>query len=439
MLIRHTSRFVLPCCLLLGALAQPQSPPTIATPAEQRIAAARKAIAASPQDHQAHTALALALADRARETTGRAYYDQAQEAVRKSLELSPGGFEARKAQAWVLLGQQEFAKSLEIARELNKQVPDDIQVYGFLVDAYIALGRYPEAEKTAQLMLDLRANHVPAFTRAAHLRELFGDVEGALELMDRAYRRLPPAETEERAWTLTQIAHLHLMAGKPDRAEPFLSESLKLFPSYPHAVAAMAGVRAAQGKQEEAAELLRQRYEAAPRPESLYALGRALERNGRAAEAKRAYTEFEAQARARVELADNANHELVFYYADVARRPADALRVARHEAERRQDVHTLDAYAWALHRNGKSAEARREIERALAVGIKDADMLYRAGVIAQAANDQAAAEKYYRQSLDASAVSESAEAARKALARRKAVPAKAAGPPQPAAGRRAPQ
>ena len=51
------------------------------------------------------------------------------------------------------------------------------------------------------------------------------------------------------------------------------------------------------------------------------------------------------------------------------------LRVAKQEFAWRHDVYTLDAYAWALHVNGQDAEARKQIETALAVGIRDSKIL----------------------------------------------------------------
>ena len=59
-------------------------------------------------------------------------------------------------------------------------------VYGFLVDAYAELGDYAEAEKAAQWMLDLRPGNVPGLTRAAYLRELFGDLDGRARADGRA-------------------------------------------------------------------------------------------------------------------------------------------------------------------------------------------------------------------------------------------------------------
>ena len=55
--------------------------------------------------------------------------------------------------------------------------------------------------------------------------------------------------------------------------------------------------------------------------------------------------------------------------------PAKALEVAQREYAWRRDVYTLDAYAWALHVNGRDAEARKQIETALAVGVRDEKLL----------------------------------------------------------------
>jgi hypothetical protein len=79
---------------------------------------------------------------------------------------------------------------------------------------------------------------------------------------------------------------------------------------------------------------------------------------------------------------NNSNRELVFYYADHAHQPAKALKVAKLEYAWRHDVYTLDAYAWALHVNGQDAEARKQIETALAVGIRDSKIFAHAGEIA---------------------------------------------------------
>ena len=151
-----------------------------------------------------------------------------------------------KAQTWILLGKHEFGKAATIAASLKQRVADDVMVYGFLSDAHTELGNYDEAEKATQWMLDLRPGNVPALTRAAHLRELFGDPEGAMELLQMAYHQLADAETENRAWILVQLSHVCLMQGRPEDAERMAQQALQAFPDYHYALGQLAKVRRAQ-------------------------------------------------------------------------------------------------------------------------------------------------------------------------------------------------
>jgi len=360
------------------------------SPAEKSIALARQAISKHPGQAEPYNALAFALARRARETADPNHYVQAEEAVKKSLALAPGNLGAEKARIWILLGKHEFAIGLELARGLNQRVPDDVMVYGFLTDAHVQLGNYEEAEKAADWMLRLRPGNIPGLTRAAYLRELFGDIEGALELMTMAFHSTPFQEFEDRAWIMTQMAHLYLVSGRVDQAEQAARQALGLFPEYHYALATLAEVRTIQKKYAEAAELLRRRHHSAPHPENLYALAEALARAGRTAEARVAFSRFENEARGEMNQADNANRELVLYYAGPGSKPRDALRIARVELARRRDVYTREAYAWALFKSGRWQEARSEFEAVLAVGIQDPKLLERAAAVMRGTRPAAA-------------------------------------------------
>ena len=259
-------------------------------------------------------------------------------------------------------------------------------------------------------MLDIRPGNVPGLTRAAHLRELFGDHEGAVELMDTAYRRTAVSEIEDRAWILTQIAHLSLLMCRTEAAEQLLTEALTVFPNYHYALAQLAEVRLRQRRVTEAVTFRQRHFDAASHPENQFELGVALHRAGRTADAQSAWREFEAAARREMDRWDNANIELIYYYADYADRPADALRLAQKEATRRQDVRTLEALAWPCT-SGQSRQALIEIEKALTVGIKQPISFYHAGAIAAGAGRSNDARRYLNQSLStcgASAVAESA-------------------------------
>jgi tetratricopeptide (TPR) repeat protein len=373
------------------------------SPAQQSMAQAQRLIEKNPKNYEAYNALALALSRRARETSDVKFYTEAEDTLQKSFAISPDNFDGKRIEIWLLLGKHEFAAAREAALKLNKRMPDDVIVYGFLTDANVELGNYDEAEKSAQLMLNLRPGNSPGITRAAYLRELFGDVDGALELMNMALSSTSPSEVEDSAWILTQIAHLQLSVGRITDAETNLQHALALFPGYHYALGNLAKLRIQQKRYDEAIALLQQRYDAAPHAENLYDLAEALQLAGRKQEAKSAFAEFERKSLLESVRADNSNRELIFYYADYAHQPLKALEVATEEFSRRQDVYTLDSYAWALHVNGRDQEARKQIEAALAVGIRDAKLFRHAGEIALAAGDRAAAQKYLQQATDLNA------------------------------------
>ncbi len=82
-------------------------------------------------------------------------------------------------------------------------------------------------------------------------------------------------------------------------------------------------------------------------------------------------------------------------YAGSPATAPDALKLAKQEIAARQDVWTLDAYAWALYSNAKFQDADAAVQRALAVGIQSAQIFDHAGHIAQKLNHSADATKYF--------------------------------------------
>jgi tetratricopeptide (TPR) repeat protein len=383
--------------VLVSAAAVPDAAADATTgrsPASIRIDAAGRRIAGAPEAAAGYTALASAFAELARETADPAYYARAQQAVEAALDRAPEDPAAQRLAIWILLGQHEFARARERAEAMRARAPDDIAVYPLLVDAYVELGEYALAEEAAQRMLDLRPDYVPGLARAAYLRELFGDLDGALDLLATCLHQTPESETEQRAWYLAHLGHVERLLDRLDAAASSAESALATFPDYHYALALLADVRADQGRIGDALALARRHVAVAPHPENRLRVAELLEELGRGAEARAEFAQFESGARAETESGDNANRELVFHLAEQGADRAGALRIAQRERTRRRDVATLEAHAWALHRNGRHDEARAEIEAVIAVGVRDPRVFYHAGAIARAQGDERAARRW---------------------------------------------
>ena len=409
----HCSLFL--CAALAVIPVGSPGEPVEQTPAEAHVARALRMVAEHPAQPGGYDELALGLSRRARESADPEYYQKAMDALGVSRHLDPDGYRARKVRAWVLLGQHRFREALEVGNALISQVPDDLQLYCILVDANVELGNYAEAEAACQWLLDLRPGNVPGLARAAHLRELFGDVVGARELMQRAYHSTAPREKEDRAWLLTQLAELDLQSGWPQRAQVLAQQALGLFPDYHYALAAEAKALAAQENWDAALKDWERRYELAPHPENLFDVAMALRAVGRDEEASAAFRRFEEAALLESGAEDNANRSLVRYYIEVADRPQDALRLARSERSRRSDVVTRMHLAWAAFHAGEIEFARSEAEEALEVGTCDPELRLWAARIALSAGDHESARAHAQALLTTAPLGAAAEEARQLL------------------------
>jgi tetratricopeptide (TPR) repeat protein len=397
------------------------------TSAQQRITAANQQIRVHPKDPQPYTELALALIRRARETANSTYYEDAEQAISAGLTLAPNDFQLEKAHVAQLLGRREFAQAQKEAARLNRLTPDDVTTYGYLAEADLALGEYQNAEKAAQWMLNLLPNNVPGLLIGAELRDLYGDAEGALELLNQAYSETPPTENEELAWIANQIAGVQIRSGKLDAASQVLEQAAQLFPGYPFTFQNLVQVKLEQRRYPEAIALVRQQKTTAlgaavPRAHMLYELARAEDLVGQSSEATAVYATFEAVAKPLVNEPTNANRDLIFYYADHAKSAPQALNVAQYEIGLRHDVWTLDAYAWALYDNGRYTEAEVQMQKALVVGVRSAQLFDHAGYIALKLGKHAEAARYFESSLQVDPSSEYAPVARKELSSLSTVP-----------------
>ena len=404
---------------VLSAADQHNSPGETAvqeeTPALQRIAAAKQQIATDPKRVQAYNELALASLRRTRETADPKYLKDTDAALAQGLKLDPEDFQLLKTQVVLLLSRHEFPQARDRATVLHRRTPDDVMTYGYLAEAYVALGDYPEAEINAQWMMNMRPNNTPALLVGANLRVLYGDPHGAIDFLNRAYSQTSPTEVEDLAWIANQIASIQIELGQADVAAHTLEGAEQIFPRYPYTIENLARVRITQHRVSEAVQLWMQAAQIDKDPHILYELARAQEAAGQAQDAHATYAQFESQASAPETATGTSTLDLILMYAGNTASAPNALKIAQQVIAPRHDVWTLDAYAWALYANARYQDADAAVQKAIAVGIQSAQIFDHAGHIAQKLGHATDAARYFGLALQANPSSEYALDARKSV------------------------
>ncbi|HEY9283738.1 MAG TPA: tetratricopeptide repeat protein, partial [Pyrinomonadaceae bacterium] len=156
--------------------------------------------------------------------------------------------------------------------------------------------------------------------------------------------------------------------------------------------------RAARGDLGEATKLYEQIVRVAPHPEFTAPLGDLYKLAGRDQDAAAQYEQAERAGRE----SDHDNRTLALFYADHDVKLDDAYERARREYDKRRDIYTADALAWAASKTGRHDEAREKIKEALRLGTRDARLLYHAGMIALAAGDAETGRAQLRRALELS-------------------------------------
>ena len=349
-----------------------------------------------PDDPAAYRDLGLSLLQRARETADAAFYDRAEAALTTALALAPGDDFATVGIGSLQLARHRFADALATGRTLVARSPDLAAAHGIVVDALVELGRYDEAIGALQAMVDLRED-LASLARVSYLRELHGDLRGALEAMERAAAAGALAP-EGDAYVTTLAGDLHVLLGERELAAVAYDRALEEVPGYAPARAAQGRLAITAGDLPGAIEAFRDASTTLPLPEYVIALGEALEASGDTARAEDAYGLVRVETQLLQASGVVVDLELALFEADHGD-PATAVELAEAAYAERQTVHTADALAWALHRAGRTAEARRHLDEALRLGTLRPSFRYHAGVIAAATGDVTTARRELRLAL----------------------------------------
>jgi tetratricopeptide (TPR) repeat protein len=330
--------------------------------------------------------LGWAFVDKARGSFDPGFYKLAEQCALCLDAKKPACPEALLLRAHVLNSLHKFKVAETTARELVKKRGLHFD-YGVLGDALMEQGKLDEALVAYQAMMDQKPSP-PAYSRAAHMRWLRGDLPGAIELMSWAAGASNPHDPESGAWARVHLARYEWQAHDTKKALELIDESLEWQPDYAPALLERGRLLLGFGKTPEAIDALKRAAVLNPLPEYQWTLSEALRAADRVEEAQLVEAELKRQGVA------NDPRTFSLYLATRGEDIPTALRLAKTELETRADVFTLDALAWAWMASADTEQAWSFAQRAVAEGTQDGRLLLHAGVIASAAGQSEKAATY---------------------------------------------
>lgn len=218
----------------------------------------RYKILKNPEDYTSKLMLGYAFMQEARVTGEHPYYyPAALQMIEDVLDHTKEGdaifAKALVAKASVELSLHHFAEALETGTKAVPLDPFNKDLYGVLCDANVELGHYSEAIKMADKMVEVRPE-LSSYSRVSYLREIHGDLNGAIEAMKMAVESGYPG-FEQTSWTRFNLAKLYQKAGNVEMTRNQLEQTLAEDPNYAFALGGLAGIESDAGNKEKAVKM----------------------------------------------------------------------------------------------------------------------------------------------------------------------------------------
>jgi tetratricopeptide (TPR) repeat protein len=403
------SVFLILCAVSAWSLELKRLGPTSET--DKQIQALQDQIKKAPGDYAAYDGLGSAFFQKARETGDIAYYDLAEQTLKKALALTPGDFRSADPlvhMALVYMGEHRFAEALAYAQKAIGTGSGNLAAFAIEGDAYTDMGDYEDAAAAYNTVQALgRAISSPlalaymSDSRMAYLCFLRGDSEEAVRLMKSAIGAALQTNVprENLAWLYFELGERYFQAGDLGNADLSYQSGVTADPNHYRSLAGLAKVRAAQGRFEESIRLYQRSIAIIPFPVYVAELGDVYKKVGRVKEAQQQFDLVEYIGHLGKLNQVLANRELALFYADHGIKLPQALELARKELEIRHDIYTWDTLAWVLYKNGRFQEAAEAIDKALSLHTNDSLLLFHAGMIFHSLAKDSDAEDFLNRAL----------------------------------------
>jgi tetratricopeptide (TPR) repeat protein len=363
---------------------------------DQRIAQVQATIRAGLGGPDAYANLGQAYLQKVRETGDPTYYPKAQGVFETALGRDPRNIGALSGMGSLALARHQFQLGLSYGMRAHDLAPAVLEPYFVIVDAQVELGRYADAQRTLQRLIDLRPT-LASYARVSYIRELHGDLAGAIAAMRLAVSA-GGATPENLAYVQSLLGNLEFARGRLDAARRDYRAAAFSFHSYVPAIAGLAQVAAARGQYTRAVTAYRYAINRLPLPQYITGLGELELAAGRVRQANHDLALVGAEERLLQANGVNTDVDLALFEANHGS-PRRAVTLARRAWAQAPSVRSADALGWALTRAGQPRQGLAWAHRALRLGSIDPLFLYHAGISARAAGQPGRAHTYLERSL----------------------------------------
>lgn len=360
--------------------------------ATEQLAALEQRVAERPGDVDGLTQLASLCLQQARTSGDPSFYTLANTAVQRALVIEPTNVPALVVSGSLALSRHDFAGALVLGERAQALAPDVVATYGVITDANVELGRYDDAVAAAQQLVDRHPN-LAAYSRISYLRELHGDIDGAIASMQQAVDAGSGVPQDE-VWSRELLANLDLTKGDQADAEDQFRRAAALLPDDAATQEGLARLALLHGDHAAAEAHLRNAIAQRPMMQYVVELGDLLTADGLGTEAQKQYALVGAIKQLLAANGVDADMEVALFDADHNIDPEAAYQSALAAYTRRSSVYGADAVAWTAFKAGHLDVAERYTVLARRLGTPDPKLAYHSGMIEQAAGqrDSAAAD-----------------------------------------------
>jgi tetratricopeptide (TPR) repeat protein len=343
------------------------------------IAKDQRLVRENANNWRASDELAAAYLQKVREIGDPSYYPKVEALLRAAVQHDSGDLEATTLMGTLSLARHQFTDALAWGQKARALGPSASRPLGIISDAQTQLGQYDQAVASLQQMVNVRPD-LSSYSRVSYLRELYGDIPGAIDAMQQAIQAGGPVP-ENLAYTEVLLGNLYFNRGRLTDAEAQYQRAIRDFPGYVLGLAGVASIRAAQAKYGEATRLYRQAVDIYPIPQYVIALGDVYAVSGNHKKAAETYDLAAAEQSLFQANGVDLDQELALFDADHQRHLDEALAAARRAIRDRPNIITADSLAWTLYETGDYPGALAASKEAHRLGTLDALAFFHTGMI----------------------------------------------------------